>query len=312
MISDLCVLSHRQDPDRPRRALDGLYLCHGHRAELERLIAELPARYNDLDRALTPTSTAGGHSHPGLDIDEPAADLRSQIRYDLLTWCTYVARERGLTGPPRDDPFTTAAWLTIHVDWLAANEYAAVHLPPVLRELTGRTYGITDIPARHLDLEEQCLTNRDGQRCEGLVTLVVRGDDWTAHCPACREHARAEGIPYEPQDATPYLRLARRGEWIPASDVIHLAGLFGIAASDDVVRQWKHRRKIVGRLTDEGVRYDLRSVQRYLVQRKTERERITAAPRQLRAEERTGPHRRQRPVITIQLRAGHTGCHTQS
>ncbi|MBO0883673.1 MAG: hypothetical protein J2P17_25725, partial [Mycobacterium sp.] len=274
-VSDLCVQTHRVDPDRPRPALDGLRLCHGHHRELERLIAELPARYDDLDRAITGAGSGGGTTtHPGLNIDEAAADLRSQIRYDLLTWTTYVTRERGLLGPRSEEPNTTAPWLTIHIDWLAADHYAAVHLLPVLRELTGRTYGIADIPARHLDLEEQCLVHVDGERCDGIITLVVRGDDWTAHCPTCRAAAKEAGEPYVPQDATPYLRLARRGQWITAEDVITLAELFGIAASDDVVRQWKHRRRIRGRLGPDGVVYDLRSVQRYLVQRQTEQRRI--------------------------------------
>ena len=266
-VSDLCVLEHRVDPDRPRPALDGLRLCWGHRAELERLIVQLPRLYDDLDAADTPTSNGGhGNSHPGLDIDERAADLRSQIHHDLLWWCLYVVDTRGLTRPLNTSPRHTAVWLTVHLDWLAADPRAAVELLPVLRELTGRAYGITDLRARRLDLDAQCLVHRDGERCEGIVTLVVRGDDWTARCPVCRER----------QDATPYLRLARRGQWITAEDVLALADLFGIPCSDDVVRQWKHRKRIRGRLGPDGALYDLRSVQRYLVQRQAERQRMSA------------------------------------
>lgn len=274
-VSDLCVQTHRVDPDRPRPALDGLRLCHGHHRELERLIAELPARYNDLDRAATVAGGGSGSgSHPGIDVDEVAAELRSQIRRDLLRWATYVATERGLLGPVREDPFTVAAWLTIHLDWLAANEYAAVNLLPVLRELTGRSYGIADIPARRLDLGNACLNHTDGVPCEGTVTLVVRGDDWTAHCPVCRGRAQEAGAPYEPQDATPYLRLAPPGRWVTAEDVTRMAALFGFATSPDLLRQWKARGRIIGRVGATENEYDLRSAQKYLMKRATERERI--------------------------------------
>jgi hypothetical protein len=258
--------------------VDGLRLCEGHYRELERLVAEMPARYDDLDRALLAAGAGGGAAggHPGLEIDEAAADLRSQIRHDLLWWCGYVADHRGVTRLRREDPFTAAAWLTIHIDWLAADQRAATELLPVLRELTGRSYGITDIPARHLDLGEQCLVNRDGERCTGIVTLVVRGDDWTATCPACRDRARRDGVRYEPQDAIPYLRLAQRGKWITADDVVHLAALFGVTANADVVYQWKSRKRIVGRAGPVENMYDLASVQRYLVRRQGDQRRVGA------------------------------------
>jgi hypothetical protein len=58
--------------------------------------------------------------------------------------------------------------------------------------------------------------------------------------------------------------------------VIRLAGLFGIAASTDVVRQWKHRRHISGITGDVENLYDLESVQRYLVKRQGEQEKVGA------------------------------------
>jgi len=267
MTDDLCVQTHRQNPDRPRPALDGLRLCHGHHTELRRLIAELPARHADLTRP----RGAGGpkithKTDPGLHIDEAAANLRTQIQHDLLWWCTYVTRERGLLGPRRDDPFTIAAWLTLHVEWLAANEHAALHLLPVLRELTGRAIGITDIPARHIQLDEQCRTHEDGDRCDGIITIVVRGDEWTARCPECRID----------QDPTPYLRAAQTGQWITADGVIRLAAVYGITADGDVVRQWKHRKNIRGIIGDVENLYESRSVLDYLTKRQADRERIGA------------------------------------
>jgi len=277
--ADLCVdIRVRRDVEEvcERLALDGLRLCHGHRRELERLIAELPAIHDDLDRPAGPPSASAGGGAAGLNVDEAAADLRGQIHHDLLWWCRYVADCRGFHRPASETPTSAAAWLTLQVDWLAADQHASRELLPVLRELTGRAYGLTDIPARYLDLGDQCLIHTEGERCEGVVTLVVRGDEWTAVCPACRERAKLTGARYEAQDATPYLRVARRGKWIPAADVIRLAEVFGITASEDVVRQWKHRRRIVGRVGPIENMYDLGSVQRYLAQRQAETRRISA------------------------------------
>lgn len=265
--TDICVLEHRQDPDRPRRALDGAYLCHGHHTELERHIAELPARYDDLARP----KGAGGPkithaTDPGLSVDEAAANLRAQIQHDLLWWCIYVADQRGINRPTSADPSATATWLTVHVEWLAANRPAAEELLPVLRELTGKAIGITDIPARRVDLGEQCLVHADGERCVGEITIIVRGDEWIARCSEC----------VGDQEATQYLRIVQRGQWVTADSVIRLAALFGIVANSDAIRQWKHRKHIRGIVGDVENLYDLESVQRYLVKRQTEREKVGA------------------------------------
>jgi hypothetical protein len=265
--TDLCVQTHRTDPERPRPALDGLRLCHGHHNELECLIAELPARHNDLDRPKRPGGPKISFSNdPGLNIDETAANLRAQIQHDLLWWAIYVADQRGLNRPRNANPSTTAAWLTRHTTWLAADPHAAETLLPVLRELTGKAIGITDIPARRVQLGEQCLVHTDGDRCTGEITIIIRGDEWIARCSEC----------VGDQEATQYLRIAQRGQWVTADGVIRLANLFGITASPDVVRQWKHRRHIRGIVGDVENLYDLESVQRYLVKRQTERERVSA------------------------------------
>lgn len=270
MTTDLCVdVRRRRDGETmcQRLAIDGAYLCQGHRRELERLIAEMPARHGDLDR---PTGAGGppvrGGGEHGITVDEAAADLRRQIQHDLVFWCVYVADERGIGRPRRDDPLSLAAWLTRHVDWLVARREAAEELLPVLRELTGRALGIIDLRARRIELGERCLTHEGGERCTGTVTLVIRGDDWLARCGECGHD----------QEATQYLRIAQRGTWITAEDVIRLAELFGVAANVDLIYQWKRRKHITGMVGPAENLYDLGSVQRYLVRRTAERERMSA------------------------------------
>ncbi len=51
---DACVIPHRTAPDRPRRAVEGLRVCVGHYAQLERALIELPDLHEELPLALHP------------------------------------------------------------------------------------------------------------------------------------------------------------------------------------------------------------------------------------------------------------------
>jgi hypothetical protein len=263
--SDLCVMTHRQDPERPRRAVDGLYLCIGHLRELRHLVAQMPARHEDLRRVHGPggpRTSGGGGAGVGLSFDEPVAAHRSHMEAVLASWCRVVVEDRGVTAPPDTGIGETARWLARHVDWCAAHEWVADMLVE-LRQVSGRALHLADIPARRVQLGERCLTHAGGEPCTGTVTLIIIGDDWSAYCPVCDQV----------QDATPYLRVARSGRWITAEGAITLAHLFGIPCSENVLYQWRHRRRIVGRIVAGAVQYDLASVQRYLAQRQTMAER---------------------------------------
>ena len=259
-MNDLCVMEHRKDPERPRRAIDGGYICDGHLGELWTLVTEMADRADDLDRASGPGGKRSG-TGDGITVDLAAAECRSQMAAVMASWCRVVAEDRGLTPPAGPELVRTVPWLTRHVDWCAAQPWVDEMLLE-LRQAAGRAVGLTDIPSRCIPLGEQCLTHADGVRCAGAVTIVIRGDDWSARCPECGQA----------QEATPYLRGVRGGRWVTTDGVITLARLFGVDASREVVWQWKHRRKIVGK-TEGGVSwYDLRSVQDYLARRqKSER-----------------------------------------
>lgn len=264
--ADLCVMTHARDPDRPRRALDGLYLCRGHVEDLRRLVAELPARAADLDRPAAGASRGTGNGG-GIAIDEDAARHRSHMQGVLASWCRVVAEDRGIGTPASAELHHTAPWMLPHIEWCAGHRWVDEMLSE-LREVTGRALALADIPARRLELGERCLVHTGGERCTGGITLVIRGDDWHARCDECEE----------PQEATRYLRGARGGRWITADGVITLARLFGLPCGPDVVRQWHHRRRIAGKRIGDATWYDLGSVQSYL-SRRQQRARITGATR---------------------------------
>lgn len=255
-----CIMTHRTDPDRPRRAVDGAYLCTGHLGELWTLVTEMADRADDLDRANGPGGKRSG-TGDGITVDLAAAEQRSAMAAIIASWCRVVAEDRGITTPAGPELHRTVPWLERHVDWCAAQPWVDEMLTE-LRQVAGRAIGLTDIPARRIPLGERCLIHADGERCTGAVTIVIRGDDWSARCPVCQVT----------QEATPYLRDVRSGRWVSTEGVITLARLFGVDASREVVRQWKHRRKIVGKVEGDVSWYDLASVQTYLARRqKSER-----------------------------------------
>lgn len=266
--ADICIAPHAVDPDRPRRAIDGQYLCHGHRLDLEQLVAEMPGAYGDLDRPRTlgPKAYGGGGDSPGLSVDSAAADLRRAMADTLASWCRVVSEDRGVTPPAGPEITRTAPWLVRHIDWCAANRWVDEMLAE-LRELASSARRLVDLPARRVPLGTACLHHADGQPCTGTITLWIRGDDWTARCDVCAGD----------QEPGPYLRaMTKPNQWITTDGVIRLAHMAGIPCSSDVVWQWHHRGRIVGRRGADGVMYELASVNTYLAKRQAERERVAS------------------------------------
>lgn len=250
----LCIMSHAYEPGRPRRAAPDSHLCRGHLAELVRTLGELPALDADLERAHTPGR--GRAAEPCIPIDDDTARHRSHMTDVIASWCRALADETGQEPPADIGLGHTVPWLLTHIRACAGQPWAGDLLAEV-RDLARTARSLTDIRARRVPLAARCLRHEGGQRCAGAVTIIVRGNDWAAVCDACETR----------QDATPYLRGVRGGRWITTEGVVVLARLFGLPASRDVVRQWHHRRRIIGRHHDGVTWYDLASVQRYLAAR---------------------------------------------
>src|SRR5581483_11516666 len=175
-----------------------------------RLIAEMPAVSDDLARANGPGGPRPPGTSGGITVDDAASRHRSHIAGVMASWCRVVAEERGMAAPSKAEIHLMCAWLVHpklrHVDWIAAQRWVDEMLAE-LRHLAGRARGIIDIPARVCETGQRCLQHADGERCEGTISIVVRGDDWTARCSACDER----------QEATPYLKA--RGRWVTRDGV---------------------------------------------------------------------------------------------
>src|SRR5882757_1544280 len=122
MTTGICLLQHRKDPDRPRRAEVGLLVCYGCEQQLIRALEELPAMWGELiDRHLG--SPAGGAPITGtperaVPYRDAVGDERVLIRQQLASWCALVAEDRSIGTPPSSKPTATAPYLLEHLTWL--------------------------------------------------------------------------------------------------------------------------------------------------------------------------------------------------
>lgn len=127
MSSQICVLAHRQDPERQRRAADGLYVCHGCRIRLERELGDLPGLDIDLIRAHSLSGppkerVKGGEVEAQMPIKANIVELRSQLLASIASWARVVCEERDVSTPDLTVP-AIAAFLLRHVDWIAAQPF---------------------------------------------------------------------------------------------------------------------------------------------------------------------------------------------
>ena len=256
-MNDLCVTPHDSD----RRALPTLRLCGPCRGCLERLIAEMPSLYADLGRALATTGSGGqrvsGSAAEPLPINPAVADHRHQMQHDLVWWCVYVAQERGIELPTSSEPTTTAAWLTTHAEWLAADQVAAEECLPVMRALAGRARGLLD-PDRKLPIGERCRVVIEGDRCEGTVMMVQKpSEEWAVRCSRCGT-----------QEAEPYLHDKLSGRLVTIERVeAYALRRHGLRVARSTIRSWAARQHVHTTEAGGATWYDLGSVERYLSER---------------------------------------------
>jgi hypothetical protein len=248
---DLCIATHRRDPSRPRRALDGLYLCEGCLAQLTGNLAQLPGLYAELAELLAVGGQAGQRvsGSPGrpLPINLGVAEHRGQIQAVLASWARVVVDERGITVPDSDEVAVTAPWLATHVTWFAGHQFAdeVVH---EIRKLTGRAHKLRD-PDRRMTIGERCRVVPEGaERCPGTVAMVIGSDDlWSARCDVCG-----------PQEAEPYLHNRLTGRWVTIDRLTSYAlGRYGIQLAPATVRSWAARGNIGTEERGDRTWYDL-------------------------------------------------------
>jgi hypothetical protein len=197
-----CICEHKREPDRPRRALDSLYVCGGHRKGLAFNLLDLPGMYERLTERHT--ARTGGHSeirtggHAGLSLQDRVARARGNIYTGLSGWARIVASERGFRLPV-DDVRAIATWLVGRnggqLDWLCAQPWVdeAVDTMDVLHREAfvllyprgRRRFEVGDC----IEVTSCDVATRDEQRCPGrmLATITDQDDELPSslYCSDC-------------------------------------------------------------------------------------------------------------------------------
>jgi hypothetical protein len=107
MPATRCPLPHYKDPDRPRAVGDGVNICAGHYASLERYIDEAPVLDADLLRAYTAGAATGEKVHssktPGLNVRDDIIEARTWLHQVYRAWSRHVVAELQLSGTSSPD-----------------------------------------------------------------------------------------------------------------------------------------------------------------------------------------------------------------
>jgi hypothetical protein len=200
-----CLAPHR---DNPPGALGGLKLCAGHFARLRDLLvgpetlAGAYANLLDAHRGHRTASSAHvtGTTEHRLPIVEAVAELRSQIRHDLVYWTDCHAAQMRTTRPDSEDPGRLCPWLARYTDWSAAQPWIGDYLD-VLSELAGHARRLIDLPAPRRTVVGNCVEYVDGRRCTGTLYTIARdaGDPTPVvvqcdTCPAAYDSTRWERL----------------------------------------------------------------------------------------------------------------------
>lgn len=105
-----------------------------------------------------------------LPVPDGIAELRSQIRHDLAWWVAHHAMEGSRrSSAPGPDPAELAAWLAVHRDWAAAQDWAGNYVA-VLTELRALARRLIDLPRAPRVPVASCPEHG----CDGVLWSAIR------------------------------------------------------------------------------------------------------------------------------------------
>ncbi len=176
MTWSVCVLPHRHDPQRQRSSLDGLLVCAGCFAGLEQAVAEMPAHFDALARALAPRAGTGpqvtGTRERALPIDPTVADHRTDLAAKLVSWALLVSEEREIGAPRSSEVSVVAPWLLVHLRWASAQPWIDDYATE-LRSIRSRSLSLLYPSGRRRVEVGACI--EDG--CDGVLTATIAPAD---------------------------------------------------------------------------------------------------------------------------------------
>lgn len=208
MTDHLCVQPHEND----HTALPALRLCSGCYHGLKGAIRALPRLHAQLGDHLSspavfttvnngPRQAKDGDRDPLViaetrsPINTAVADLRDQIKHDLVWWALFVADERGFKVPANRVP-VIGQWMLRQVDWIAASLPAAEECPPVMKALAGRARAILNPSGAKRITIGPCREVLEDGPCGGTLYATCRAEDdprpSRIYCGECEVEIPAE------------------------------------------------------------------------------------------------------------------------
>jgi hypothetical protein len=182
VTDDTCIAPHRHDPDRPRRAVDGLRLCPGHLEGLRRDLRELPRMHAELAGRLLEVGDQGGRTGRGdavgIALSDTVVRTRDHIRATLVSWAQVALEEGPWKTAPADNLPTIGAWLDDRAEWFAAREWADEVVRNLAETISEGRAALHPNSVYRVELGP-CpeVVGDDLVRCGGLVIAFMRRQD---------------------------------------------------------------------------------------------------------------------------------------
>lgn len=236
------------DRPAPRMVAAGL-LCRRCTGHLERRLAELPARADQVRAVLYGAQRPQGDGsrrtkgNPPVPLNIAAHDHLILIEATVTSWTALVAEERGLRGPERGTVPILSAWLLNQLDWLVEQPWVD-DMAEELRDVSRTAAGLGQADPEWHRLPAPC------PGCGDMTLGRWDGDDHVG-CGTCGERW--------PEDD--YARMVL----VLASDVevslpsLHAAARAGVPHA--TFRQWVSRGHVRRLGTIEGsARYSVADI----------------------------------------------------
>jgi hypothetical protein len=176
-MSDLCdgplcstKYSHGRRWDTSTR------LCQSCRAGLSAHLAILPNLYRRCESLLVGSQARSvdrvhGGLPAGINLNEGAVAMRTEMRTVLASWACLVVDEHGMRQPPGRDVPALAGYLSMHLGWLTAHVAAAdaaTEIEAVVRDAENM------LSSGHTARVELGSCERPG--CGSVVSVAMDGD----------------------------------------------------------------------------------------------------------------------------------------
>lgn len=147
------------DEPRPRWAKQGV-ICERCADLLEKRLAEMPARHDQLRSVLGGSRSAGGENRPTkgsppIPLDLAVHDHLTEMHAVLVSWSLLVREERNLRGPDANAIDALSRWLLAQHDWIIGQGWVA-DLSQEMRDLSRTADAMTRVHPGWHPLDAPC------------------------------------------------------------------------------------------------------------------------------------------------------------